>query len=102
MRKTPSFMPGVSMDQLAAKELGAHTQLASLELGLEGADFAGSCDNGFSCAYSYTISWRSATTPLPMEHNPRAVFERLLVTLEARTSRPGSPGCGSSAAFSTR
>ena len=68
---------GVSMDQLAAKALGAHTQLASLELGLEGADFAGSCDNGFSCAYSYTISWRSATTPLPMEHNPRAVFERL-------------------------
>ena len=68
----------ISMDQIAAKELGRHTQLASLELGLEGANFAGSCDSGgFSCAFSYTISWSSATTPLPMEHNPRAVFERL-------------------------
>ncbi len=68
----------VSMDQLAARALGQQTPLASLELGLEGANFAGSCDSGgFSCAFSYTISWRNATTPLPMEHNPRAVFERL-------------------------
>ena len=68
----------VSMDQIAARELGKQTPLASLELGLEGANFAGSCDSGgFSCAFSYTISWRNATTPLPMEHNPRAVFERL-------------------------
>jgi hypothetical protein len=68
----------ISMDQRAAKELGQHTELASLELGMEGADFAGSCDSGgFSCAFSYTISWRNASTPLPMEHNPRAVFERL-------------------------
>ena len=68
----------ISMDQIAARELGKHTQLASLELGLEGANFAGSCDSGgFSCAFSYTISWRNASTPLPMEHNPRAVFERL-------------------------
>ena len=68
----------MSMDQRAAKELGKHTPLASLELGLEGANFAGSCDSGgFGCAFSYTISWRSASTPLPMEHNPRAVFERL-------------------------
>ena len=68
----------VSMDQIAARELGNHTPLASLELGLEGANFAGSCDSGgFSCAFSYTISWRNASTPLPMEHNPRAIFERL-------------------------
>ena len=68
----------VSMDQIAARELGRHTPLASLELGLEGANFAGSCDSGgFSCAFSYTISWRDSQTPLPMEHNPRAVFERL-------------------------
>ena len=66
------------MDQIAARALGQHTQLASLELGLEGANFAGSCDSGgFSCAFSYTISWWNASTPLPMEHNPRAVFERL-------------------------
>ncbi|MEE2965355.1 MAG: DUF1552 domain-containing protein [Acidobacteriota bacterium] len=68
----------VSMDQIAARDLGRHTPLASLELGLEGANFAGSCDSGgFSCAFSYTISWRDSSTPLPMEHNPRAVFERL-------------------------
>ena len=68
----------ISMDQIAARELGKYTQLASLELGLEGANFAGSCDSGgFSCAFSYTISWLNASTPLPMEHNPRAVFERL-------------------------
>ena len=68
---------GVSMDQMVAKQAGQHTQLASLELALEGRDFAGSCDVGYSCAYSNTISWSSATTPLPMEHNPRVVFERL-------------------------
>ncbi len=68
----------ISMDQIAARELGRHTPLASLELGLEGANFAGSCDSGgFSCAFSYTISWRNSSIPLPMEHNPRAVFERL-------------------------
>ena len=60
-----------------AKELGRETQLASLELALEGRDLAGSCDIGFSCAYTNTISWRGATTPLPMENDPRVVFERL-------------------------
>ena len=67
----------ISMDQVAAKELGQYTQLASLELALDGRESAGSCDAGYSCAYTNTISWRSATTPLPMENNPRAVFERL-------------------------
>ena len=68
---------GASMDQIAANALGHQTQLASLELALEPNDFAGSCDPGFSCAYVTTISWRNPTTPLPMEHNPRAAFERL-------------------------
>jgi hypothetical protein len=67
---------GVSMDQIAAGELGRLTQLGSLELALESAE-AGTCDVGFSCAYTNTIAWRSPTTPLPMEHNPRAVFERM-------------------------
>ena len=72
------LMAGISLDQLAAKELGQHTQLASLELALESAESgSGTCDVGYSCAYTNTISWRSPTTPLPMEHNPRAVFERL-------------------------
>jgi hypothetical protein len=68
---------GVSMDQIAAREFGHETQFASLELSLEPNDFAGSCDPGFSCAYINTIAWRGPTTPLPMEHNPRVVFERL-------------------------
>ena len=68
---------GASMDQIAAQLVGDRTQFASLEFALEPNDFAGSCDPGFSCAYVTTISWRDATTPLPMEHNPRAVFERL-------------------------
>jgi hypothetical protein len=68
---------GVSMDQIAAKALGQQTQLASLELALESNDLMGGCENGLSCAYSGTIAWRSPTTPLPMEADPRAVFERL-------------------------
>ncbi len=68
---------GISADQIAAKELGKSTQIASLELGLEAAGLAGGCDSGYSCAYTNTVSWRSATTPLPVEVNPRAVFERL-------------------------
>ena len=68
---------GISADQLAARELANSTQLASLELGLEGPSLAGGCDSGYSCAYTNTVSWRSDTTPLPVEINPRAVFERL-------------------------
>ena len=68
---------GVSMDQIAAKALGAETQLASLELALESVELLGACDSGYSCAYANTIAWRSPTTPLPMENDPRAVFERL-------------------------
>ena len=68
---------GVSMDQLAGRALGRETQLATLELALDGRDFAGSCDDGFSCAYTNTIVWANDTTPLPMENDPRVVFERL-------------------------
>ncbi len=68
---------GISMDQVAGRVLGRETQLATLELALDGRDFAGSCDEGFSCAYTNTISWANDTTPLPMEINPRVVFERL-------------------------
>lgn len=68
---------GTSWDQFVAKELGQQTQLGSLELGIEPPAMGGSCGVGYSCAYSSTIAWRNATTPLPMENNPRAVFERL-------------------------
>lgn len=68
---------GVSVDQIAAKYLGEHTQLASLELGTETPSLAGGCDSGYSCAYTNTVSWKTPTTPLPVEVNPRTVFERL-------------------------
>ncbi|HTW64369.1 MAG TPA: DUF1552 domain-containing protein [Bryobacteraceae bacterium] len=69
---------GVTIDQMAALKIGQQTPLPSLELATE--DFSGlvgSCDVGFSCAYMNTISWRTPTTPLPMEINPRVVFTRL-------------------------
>ena len=71
---------GVSMDQLAAQELGKATEIASLELGIESNAMLGSCDGGASCAYTNTIAWRTPTTPLPPENDPRAVFERLFGT----------------------
>ena len=71
------FLADTSLDQVAAKELGQHTQLPSLELALDSGDGTGTCDGGYSCAYSHTITWRGPTTPLPMEYNPRVVFERL-------------------------
>lgn len=67
----------VSIDQLVAQQLGRETQLSSLELALDQNDVFGSCDIGFSCQYTSTIAWRDANTPLPMETNPRLVFERL-------------------------
>ena len=72
------FLADVSLDQLLARELGRDTQIGSLELSLESGDKgAGTCDGGYSCTYSHTISWRSPRTPLPMAHNPRVVFERM-------------------------
>ena len=70
------FHLGISADQIAAKELGKFTQLASLELGLEPQPLAGNCDSGYTCAYM-SMSWRGPTSPLPAEINPRTVFERL-------------------------
>jgi hypothetical protein len=71
---------GVSADQIAAQHLAEHTQLASLELALESVELLGACDGTYACAYSNTIAWRSPSTPLPMEPDPRAVFERLFGT----------------------
>ena len=76
-RTESSLRAGISVDQLIAKEFAQHTQLGSLELALDSRDVSGSCDVGFSCTYTNTISWRNETTPLLGENNPRAVFERL-------------------------
>lgn len=69
---------GTTIDQIVAQKLGKQTQLASLEVALERSDMIGACSAvGYSCVYSDTISWRTPTTPLPMDNNPRTVFERM-------------------------
>ena len=68
---------GISVDQVAARQFGRETQLASLEIGLDSPEVVGSCESAYACAYYNTISWRNETTPNPMENRPRIVFERL-------------------------
>jgi hypothetical protein len=69
---------GVTIDQMAAAKIGQDTLLPSLELAIEDySGLVGSCDVGFSCTYMNTISWRTPTAPLPMEINPRVVFDRM-------------------------
>jgi len=68
---------GTSLDQIIAKEFGKAAQLASLEISLDSAGILGACEKGWSCAYINTLCWRSPTTPISMENNPRRVFERL-------------------------
>lgn len=68
---------GVSADQVAANYLGSETRLPSLELSCDAVRKSGNCDSGYSCAYQYNLSWRSATQPMTPESNPRLVFERL-------------------------
>jgi hypothetical protein len=68
---------GVSADQVAAQMIGAQTRFPSLELGCEDSRTVGNCDSGYSCAYTNSVSWRTPTTPMPPEINPRLAFERL-------------------------
>jgi hypothetical protein len=76
-RNEVEIIADVSMDQLLARQFAKETQLASLELAMDPPANAGACTGNLSCAYTHTISWRNATQPLPMEYNPRAVFEKL-------------------------
>lgn len=71
---------GISVDQVAAGRIGDQTRLASLEIGGEAGAMAGNCDSGYSCVYSSTMAWKSATQPLPKEVNPKLVFERLFAS----------------------
>jgi len=68
---------GVTVDQIAAKEIGKGTSLPSLELATDFNYVVGACDNGYACVYMNTLSWSTPTTPLPTEANPRVVFERM-------------------------
>lgn len=75
---------GMSADQFAAHQVGSATRFSSLEIGCEPGRLAGNCDSGYSCAYSNTISWRSPTTPVAKEINPKLLFERLFGDTSAR------------------
>ncbi len=68
---------GVSVDQIAAQHIGQQTRFASLELSCDQGRKSGACDSGYSCAYESNLAWRSPTSPLSPESNPRLVFERL-------------------------
>lgn len=78
-RKTDSadIHVGISVDQVAAQQIGHVTRFPSLELSCDGVRKSGRCDSGYSCAYQYNLAWASASTPVAPEANPRLVFERL-------------------------
>ncbi len=81
---------GKTIDQYAADTLGADTSLRSLELTTESNFTVGNCENGYSCTYQNSTSWRTATTPLPHERDPRVVFQRLFGdggSMEARLAQ---------------
>lgn len=78
---------GISMDQVVANEFGQDTQLASLELGIDPPSLLGSCDVGYSCTYTNTLSWRSNTVALPVTVSPGEVFERLFGDGDMRDER---------------
>jgi hypothetical protein len=76
-RNEVEIIADVSMDQVLAKHFAGETQVPSLELSMDAPANAGACTGSLSCVYTHTLSWRSPTQPLPMEWNPRAVFETL-------------------------
>ena len=93
VKKSDSLVENaVSMDQIAAKAFERDTQLSSLQLTVDANNLVGSCDTGYSCAYSNTLSWLTPTLPLMSENDPRVVFERLFGSSDStdprvRTSR---------------
>ena len=88
VRKSDSVVEnGISMDQIAAKARERETQLSSLQLTADDNSLVGSCDVGYSCAYSSTLSWLTPTLPLMAENNPRVVFERLFGSSDSTDAR---------------
>jgi Protein of unknown function (DUF1552) len=75
--ESSDYYLGETVDQIAARQMGRDTQLASLQIAMDLNPLAGVCNNGYSCVYQNCLSWSSPTTPLPSEAHPRVVFERL-------------------------
>ncbi|HEY2251052.1 MAG TPA: DUF1552 domain-containing protein [Planctomycetaceae bacterium] len=83
-KSSSDIRAGISIDQVMAREIASSTRFPSLELSCDASRQSGACDSGYACAYQFNLSWRSATTPMIPEANPRLVFERLF--------GPGAPG----------
>ncbi|EKK01426.1 secreted protein containing DUF1552 [Rhodopirellula baltica SH28] len=75
--ESSDYYNGTTVDQVAARKIGATTQLPSLELSMDLLSTVGQCDNGYACVYQNSLSWASPTQPLPSEAHPRIVFESL-------------------------
>ncbi len=75
--ESADYFLGTTVDQIAARQLGAATQLPSLEMSMDLMQTVGQCDNGYACVYQNNLSWASPTTPLPAEAHPRLIFETL-------------------------
>jgi hypothetical protein len=88
VKKSDSLLENaVSMDQIAAKAFESETQLSSLQMTADENSLLGSCDLGYSCAYSSTVSWLTPTLPLMAENNPRVLFERMFGASDSTDSR---------------
>jgi len=89
VRKTAGsdIYAGVSVDQIAAQHIGRSTRFASLEMSCDPHRKSGGCDSGYSCAYESNLAWRTPTSPLAPESNPRLIFERLF-----GAGKPGERG----------
>jgi hypothetical protein len=93
---------GVSADQIAARHLGGETRFGSLELGCEPGLLGGNCDSGYSCAYSNSISWRTPSSPMPLEASPGPLSSDCSARRTWSGIRPSAPGsAATTAAFST-
>jgi hypothetical protein len=88
VKKSDSVLEnGISMDQIAAKAFERDTQLSSLQMTVDDNSLVGSCDLGYSCAYSSTLSWLTPTLPLMSENNPRVLFERMFGSADSTDAR---------------
>jgi len=89
IRKTQGadIKAGISVDQAIANRVGLYTRFPSLELGCDRAQLSGNCDSGYSCAYSFNISWKSDATPMPPEVDPKQAFERLFSNGDPKESK---------------
>ena len=88
VKKSDSILENaISMDQIAAKAFESETQLSSLQMTADENSLLGSCDLGYSCAYSSTVSWLTPTLPLMAENNPRVLFERMFGSSDSTDAR---------------